>query len=129
MASLERTPRAKARPPAGAAAAAMPAKQKYNTPVRRDIPAPAAAVVDEGERDGVSFDDDEDGFVMIGRGPASVVADVVSTGVYTAASAAKGAVAAAAVTAAMNYGTSAAVSYTLETVGVSAIASGVCVSL
>ena len=97
--------------------------------MRRDIPAPAAVVVDEGERDGVSFDDDEDGFVMIGRGPASVVADVVSTGVYTAASAAKGAVAAAAVTAAMNYGTSAAVSYTLETVGVSAIASGVCVSL
>jgi hypothetical protein len=86
--------------------------------------------LDEGERDGVSCDDDEDGFVLVRatKGVVPVVGEIVSSTVYTAASAAKGAVAAAAVTAAMNYGTSAVVSYTFETVGVTAIARGAYVS-
>jgi hypothetical protein len=120
-------------------------QQQFNTPIRRDVapPAPAAAAkgkgvsmkanvdLDEGERDGVSCDDDEDGFVLVRatKGVVPVVGEIVSSTVYTAASAAKGAVAAAAVTAAMNYGTSAVVSYTFETVGVTAIARGAYVSL
>mmetsp|Transcript_143168 Transcript_143168/g.202458 ORF Transcript_143168/g.202458 Transcript_143168/m.202458 type:complete len:147 (+) Transcript_143168:102-542(+) len=84
----------------------MPKRAKFNTPIRRDLPP-----------------DDAD-FVEVAHTDVPNAAEVAGAVVSTTARAVKGAAAAAVVTAAVNYAESAAVSYTLETVGVTTILKG-----
>lgn len=84
----------------------MPKRAKFNHPVRRDLP------------------QDDNDFVEVSASDIAGSETMAAAVVSTSARAIKGAAAAAIVTAAMNYAESAAVSYTLETVGVTAIAKG-----
>lgn len=89
----------------------MPKRPKFNTPIRRDVPP-----------------NDSD-FVEVAHTDVPGAAEVAGAVVSSTAHALKGAAAAAVVTAAINYAESAAVSYTLETVGVTTLVKGayVCV--
>eukprot|EP00035_Acanthoeca_spectabilis_P039610 m.63706 g.63706 ORF g.63706 m.63706 type:complete len:147 (-) comp9675_c0_seq1:3427-3867(-) len=84
----------------------MPKRPKFNTPIRRDVPP-----------------NDSD-FVEVAHTDVPGAAEVAGAVVSSTAHALKGAAAAAVVTAAINYAESAAVSYTLETVGVTTLVKG-----
>ena len=84
----------------------MPKRPKFNPPIRRDQPP------------------DDDQFVEV-EATDCVGADGAAEGmVFTTARAVKGAAAAAVLGAAVNYGQAAALTYTLETVGITALAQG-----
>mmetsp|Transcript_24186 Transcript_24186/g.63144 ORF Transcript_24186/g.63144 Transcript_24186/m.63144 type:complete len:147 (-) Transcript_24186:4-444(-) len=84
----------------------MPRRPIYNRPIRRDLPP------------------DDDDFVEVKATEVPSAGEVASAVVSSTARAVQGAAAAALVTAAYNYAESAAVSYALETVGVTTIVSG-----